>query len=49
MDWGFVMGVVTAVLLVAYLGIVLWAWHRDRKELFEEAARYPLFDEEGRS
>jgi cytochrome c oxidase cbb3-type subunit 4 len=48
MDWGFVMGVITAVLLVAYLGIVAWAWHRDRKQLFDEASRYPFFDDEGR-
>jgi cytochrome c oxidase cbb3-type subunit 4 len=48
MDWGIVMGVITAILLVAYLGIVVWAYHRDRKELFDEAARYPFFDEESR-
>jgi cytochrome c oxidase cbb3-type subunit 4 len=48
MDWGIVMGVITAILLVAYLGIVAWAYHRDRKELFDEASRYPFFDDEGR-
>ena len=48
MNWGFVIGVVTAILLVVFLGIVAWAWHRNRKQLFDEAARYPLFDEETR-
>jgi len=48
MDWGIVMGVITAILLVAYLGIVVWAYHRNRSEFFEEASRYPLLDEEGR-
>jgi cbb3-type cytochrome oxidase subunit 3 len=48
MNWGFVMGVVTAILLVVFLGIVAWAWHRTRTQLFDEAARYPLFDEETR-
>jgi cytochrome c oxidase cbb3-type subunit 4 len=48
MDWGIVMGVITAILLVAYLGIVAWAYHRDRKELFDEASRYPFFDDEAR-
>jgi cytochrome c oxidase cbb3-type subunit 4 len=45
MDWGFVMGVVTAVLLVAYIGIVIWAFQRKRKAAFDEAARYPLLDD----
>jgi len=44
-DWGIAMGMVTGVLLVAFLGIVAWAWSRKRKEAFDEAARYPLFDE----
>jgi cytochrome c oxidase cbb3-type subunit 4 len=45
MGWGIVMGVITAVLLVAYLGIVVWAYRKERKEAFDEAARYPLFEE----
>src|SRR5690606_20867143 len=45
MDWGIAVGVVTGVLLVAFLGIVAWAWSRKRKKDFDEAARYPLFDE----
>jgi cytochrome c oxidase cbb3-type subunit 4 len=45
MDWGIAMGIVTGVLLVAFLGIVVWAWSKKRKKDFEEAARYPLFDE----
>jgi cytochrome c oxidase cbb3-type subunit 4 len=44
MDWGIVMGVVTAVLLVAFLGIVVWAYRKERKKAFDEASRYPLFD-----
>lgn len=45
MNWGTAMGVITAVLLAAYLGIVVWAWRKERKEAFDEAARYPLFEE----
>jgi cytochrome c oxidase cbb3-type subunit 4 len=48
MDWGFVMGVVTAILLVAFLGIVVWAYRKERKQAFDEASRYPLFDLEDR-
>ena len=42
MDWGFVMGVSTAVLLVVYLGIVVWAWSRRAKADFTEAERIPF-------
>lgn len=47
MDWGFAMGVSTAVLLVIYLGIVVWAFEHRRKRAFDEAARLPLADDEG--
>lgn len=47
MDWGLVMGVITAVLLAAYLGIVVWAYRGERRAAFDEAARYPLFDDGG--
>jgi cbb3-type cytochrome oxidase subunit 3 len=36
--------VTTAILLVAYLGIVVWAFRRERKAEFDAAARYPLLD-----
>ena len=45
MDWGFVMGVITAVLLVSFLGIVVWTYRSKRKAAFDEAARYPLLDD----
>jgi cytochrome c oxidase cbb3-type subunit 4 len=45
MDWGFVMGVSTAVMLVVYLGIVVWAFEHKRKASFDEAARLPLQDD----
>ena len=45
MDWGFVMGVTTAILLVAYIGIVVWAFEHRRRRTFDEAARLPLLDD----
>ena len=45
MDWGVVMGWVTAVMLAAYLGIVVWAYRSERKAAFDEAAGYPLMDD----
>jgi cytochrome c oxidase cbb3-type subunit 4 len=47
MDWGTVMGVITAILLVAYLGVLAWVYNRARKPQFDEAARLPLLYDEG--
>ena len=35
----------TAVLLVVFVGIVVWAWSAKRKPDFDAAARIPLEDE----
>ncbi|HTU67596.1 MAG TPA: CcoQ/FixQ family Cbb3-type cytochrome c oxidase assembly chaperone [Steroidobacteraceae bacterium] len=35
-------GVVTAVLLGLFVGLVIWAWSRARKPAFDAAARLPL-------
>jgi cytochrome c oxidase cbb3-type subunit 4 len=43
------MGVVTGVMLVAYLGVVVWACGKERREAFDEASHYPFFDQEGGS
>lgn len=42
MDAGTAAGVVTAILLVAFLAIVAWAYSRKRKKDFDAAARQPL-------
>lgn len=34
----------TLALLIAFLGIVVWAWSGRRKKDFEEAANLPLED-----
>lgn len=39
-------GLWTAVLLVIFVGIVLWAWSGKRKVAFDEAARIPLQDDD---
>lgn len=46
MDMPLVHGLWTAVLLVIFIGIVVWAWGRKRKRDFDEAARLPLEDDE---
>ena len=35
----------TIVLLVLFIGIVLWAWSARRRKDFDEAARLPLDDD----
>ena len=37
-------GIVTAVLLLCFIGGWIWAWSPKRKQAFDEAARLPLAD-----
>ncbi|MEQ1438758.1 cbb3-type cytochrome c oxidase subunit 3 [Fontimonas sp. SYSU GA230001] len=41
-------GLITAVLLVAFLGITAWAWSSRNRERFRDAAQLPLNDEVAR-
>jgi cytochrome c oxidase cbb3-type subunit 4 len=45
MDVGTVRGLLTLVLLLAFLALVAWAWSGRRRADFDEAARLPLDDE----
>ena len=38
-------GIVTLLLLLAFLGGVAWAWSAKRKPQFDAAARLPLEDQ----
>lgn len=35
-------GIITAILLVGFLGLIGWAWSKRRKTNFNEAANLPL-------
>jgi len=48
MDIGTVRGILTAILLVLFIGIVIWSYSRRRRDDFDEAARLPL-DDDGQS
>lgn len=39
-------GIVTAILLITFIGLWIWAWSRRRHRDFSEAARLPLEDGE---
>jgi cytochrome c oxidase cbb3-type subunit 4 len=45
-DIGTFRGLLTAVLMLLFFGVVVWAFSRRRKKDFDEAARLPL-DEDG--
>ncbi len=46
MSLGTVHGIMTAILVVAFIGIVIWAWSGKKKQDFEEAARLAVDDDE---
>ena len=39
-------GIITAILLVLFIGGWIWAWRPARKQEFDAAAQLPLDDEE---
>ena len=45
MDLNIVRGIMTAILLMVFIAIVVWAWSAKRKAAFDAAARLP-FDED---
>jgi cytochrome c oxidase cbb3-type subunit 4 len=44
---GILSGVFTALLLVVFIGIVVWAYSSRRRSTFEDAARLPLEEDSG--
>lgn len=46
MDMGTFRGVITALLMGAFIGLVFWAWSRRRTADFAQAARLPLEEDE---
>lgn len=45
MDLNLVRSLITALLFIVFIGIVLWAWSKGKREDFEAAARLPLEDD----
>lgn len=44
-DSGTASGIMTAILIVVFIGIILWAYSGKRRRDFDEAARLPFDDE----
>lgn len=49
MSFGLIHGILTALLMVLFAGIVWWAFSSRQKERFDEAANLPFADEENHS
>lgn len=39
-------GLVTLILLILFIGVVIWAWSGKRKASFDEASRLPLDEDD---
>jgi len=46
MDINDLRGISTAFLMIAFIGLCLWAYSNKRKRSFEEAANLPFADED---
>jgi cytochrome c oxidase cbb3-type subunit 4 len=42
MDIGTVRGLITLALMLAFIGLVIWAWSSRRKADFDDAAQLPF-------
>lgn len=42
MDAGLIGSIVTVVFFLLFIGIVWWAYHRENRKRFDEAARIPF-------
>lgn len=46
MDITFAHSIWTVMMLILFIGIVVWAWSGKRKQAFEDAANLPFADDE---
>jgi cytochrome c oxidase cbb3-type subunit 4 len=46
MDINTFRGITTALALIAFIAVCIWAWSKNRKRDFDEAANLPFADEE---
>ncbi len=46
MDYSIILSIWTVVVMVLFIGIVLWAWSGKRKQRFDDAANIPFNEDE---
>jgi len=44
--WGHAIGVITLLLLIAFIGVWAWAWLPRHRQVFDRMSRLPLEDDE---
>jgi cytochrome c oxidase cbb3-type subunit 4 len=49
MDINTIRGALTIILMIAFLGLVVWAWSNKRKETFDKLSRMPLEEDNGQA
>ena len=49
MDINTIRGVLTVILMIAFLGLVVWAWSSKRKETFDKLSQMPLEEDDGQA
>ena len=42
MNFGLLLGIWTIIVMILFLGIVVWAWSKKRKKEFDDAAMIPF-------
>lgn len=46
MDYGTLQGIWTIIVMIVFLGIVIWAWSGKRKQEFKDASNIPFKEED---
>ena len=46
MDLGTLQGIWTIIVMIVFLGIVIWAWSSKRKRDFDDASNIPFNEED---
>ena len=46
--WGHIVGIATAIVMLAFIGIWVWAWLPQHKPSFDALAKLPMEDEKDR-
>ena len=46
MDINTMRGIFTALALIAFIGVCIWAWSSKRKRAFDDAANLPFADDD---
>ena len=49
MDINIIRGVLTIILIIAFLGLVIWAWSSKRKDTFDKLSQMPLEEDDGQA